>query len=379
MTFHPKLIDLTLREGEQSSLCDFSTQDKIHIAQLLSKLGVDIIEMTSPAVSPRSREDLEKVVALGLSSRIAAHVRCNLGDARAAIAAGVDAVHMFMASSKALRQHSHGMDVDEIVERAIEVAEMVRQEAPGVEIRFSCEDAFRTSAQDLLAIYRPLAQTGLFDRFGIADTVGTATPPKVRARVQEIKLALDCELGFHGHNDTGLAVANALAAVEGGATHIDTCVLGIGERNGITALEDLVACLYVDNPVAARSRFELSHLTELAGYLAQCMKVDIPFNHCIVGSSAFTHKAGVHTKAVLADPKAYEILDPADFGRERTVMMAHRLTGWNVMSERAQQLGLVLSKDLLQSAASKIKEMADRDSLSQQDVDHVLMTMVATA
>jgi homocitrate synthase len=209
-------------------------------------------------------------------------------------------------------------------------------------------------------------------RVGIADTVGVASPRQVYDLVKTLRGVVNCDIEFHGHNDTGCAVANAFCALEAGATHIDTSVLGIGERNGITPLGGLVARLYAHNPAAVRARYNLPLLREIDNYVAGLVDVDVPFNNYITGFTAFTHKAGIHAKAILNNPSTYEILDPADFGLSRYIHVAHRLTGWNAIKERAEQLQLSLSDSAVKVVTGQIKALADRKRLTLDDVDFLL-------
>jgi homocitrate synthase len=378
---HCSIIDSTLREGEQFELSHFDLGDKIEIAKALDDFGVDFIEVTSPAVSDAARQACEVLSGMGLKARIAAHLRCHMDDVRLAIESGITSFNLFMAASPILRASSHGRGVQEIVERATEVAATIKVEVPDAIVRFSCEDAFRSSLSDLLSIYMPLAKTGLFSRFGIADTVGAASPLQVMETVRMVRQLLgpDIDIEFHGHNDTGCATANAWMAVLGGATHIDTCVLGLGERNGITRLEDLVAAIYAQDAEVARTRFDLPALMPLVELVAGKVGVEIPFGQCIVGSSAFTHKAGVHSKAILANPKTYEILDPADFGRERNVMIAHQLVGWNAVRARADQLGYCLDTEALKEVTAQLKDIASRRRIANADVDDLIAAAAAAA
>ncbi|MCA9886624.1 MAG: homocitrate synthase, partial [Anaerolineae bacterium] len=207
----------------------------------------------------------------------------------------------------------------------------------GVEVRFSSEDSFRSDLVDLLTVYRAVDEIGV-NRVGIADTVGVAHPMQVHELVRTLRGVVHCDIEFHGHNDTGCAIANAFAALSAGATHIDTSVLGIGERNGITPLGGFVARMYAQNPELIRRRYDLPLLREIENLVANLVEVDVPFNNYITGYTAFTHKAGIHAKAILNNPSTYEILDPADFGLTRYVHVAHRLTGWNAIKQRAEQL-----------------------------------------
>ena len=210
------------------------------------------------------------------------------------------------------------------------------------------------------------------DRVGIADTVGVANPRQVFDVVRTLRRIVSCDIEFHGHNDTGCAIANAFCALEAGATHVDTSVLGIGERNGITPLGGLIARMYAHDADRIRSKYDLPLLREVENYVAERVRVDVPFNNYITGYTAFTHKAGIHAKAILNNPSTYEILDPADFGLGRYIHVAHRLTGWNAIKDRAEQLQLELSDDAIKEITHRIKALADDTHLSLDDVDALL-------
>jgi homocitrate synthase len=221
-------------------------------------------------------------------------------------------------------------------------------------------------------VYRAVDQLGV-DRVGIADTVGVATPRQVYELVQTLRRTVKADIEFHGHNDSGCAIANSFCALEAGATHIDTSVLGIGERNGITPLGGLIARLYaVDKRLVMK--YNLKMLREVEDLVANIVGVQIPFNNYITGITAFTHKAGIHAKAILNNPSTYEILDPQDFGLTRYVHIAHRLTGWNAVKARAEQLGLKLTDEQLKAATAQIKAIADQKPLALDDVDAILRT-----
>jgi homocitrate synthase len=373
------IIESTLREGEQFANAFFTSDQKMEIARLLDAFGVEYLELTSPAASPQSRIDCERISRLGLTSKILTHVRCHMDDAKLAIDTGVDGIDVVFGTSSYLREFSHGKDIPYIIDSAIEVVEYVKSQ--GLEVRFSSEDSFRSDLVDLLTVYRAVDKIGV-NRVGIADTVGVANPRQVYDLVKTLRGVVHCDIEFHGHNDTGCAVANAYCALEAGATHIDTSVLGIGERNGITPLGGLVARMYVVEPAAIRGKYNLPLLREVENYVAELVSVDVPFNNYITGYTAFTHKAGIHAKAILNNPSTYEILDPADFGLTRYVHVAHRLTGWNAIKQRAEQLQLDLSDEHVKHITTQIKVLADQRNLSLDDVDVLLRDyhsqMVAT-
>jgi homocitrate synthase len=317
-----QIIESTLREGEQFANAYFDTETKIKIAKALDDFGVDYIELTSPAASEQSRADCEAICKLGLKAKILTHVRCHMDDARLAVETGVDGLDVVIGTSSFLREHSHGKDMAYITKTALEVIDYVKSK--GLEVRFSSEDSFRSDLVDLLSLYSAVAKVGV-NRVGIADTVGCATPRQVYDLVRTLRGVVSCDIETHFHNDTGCAIANAYCALEAGATHVDTSVLGIGERNGITPLGGFLARMIVSEHDYVTKKYKLSKLKEIEDMVAEAVEVNTPFNNPITGFCAFTHKAGIHAKAILNNPSTYEIIDPADFGLTRYVHFASRL------------------------------------------------------
>ena len=367
------IIDSTLREGEQFSNAHFTPEEKVAVAKLLDEFGVEYIELTSPVASPQSLADLRAVASLGLRAKVLTHVRCHMDDARVAVDTGVDGIDILFGTSSVLREFSHGKNVEQIIDEAATVIEFIRDH--GKEVRFSSEDSFRSTEGDLLKVYTSVARMGV-DRVGVADTVGIATPRQCYALAVELRHHISCDIEFHGHNDTGCAIANSYSILEGGATHIDTSVLGIGERNGITALGGFVARMYADDAPAIRRKYDLRKLKELDELVASLVKIEIPFDEFVTGKYAFHHKAGMHTKAIYVNPNSYEILDPADFGVSRTINVAHRLTGRHAIGRRAEELGLAFGEDELRQITRTIKSMADAGPLSMEQLDSMLREWV---
>ena len=308
--FH--IIESTLREGEQFVGANFTTGQKVDIAQALDDFGIEYIELTSPAASPQSFRDCRTIAGLGLKSRVVTHVRCTMEDARLAVDTGVDGIDVLFGTSSLLREFSHGKDIQYIVDSAMEVVDYIKSQ--GREVRFSGEDAFRSNVDDLIQIFSAVDQVGV-NRVGVADTVGVATPLQVQdvvTRIREvIKPSTDIE--FHGHNDSGCAIANSYVALEAGATHVDTSVLGIGERNGITSLGGMIARLYtIDRSLV--QKYKLTKLRDLENMVAELVGIAVPFNNYITGITACTHKAGIHAKALLNNPETYEAINPGISG-----------------------------------------------------------------
>lgn len=259
---------------------------------------------------------------LGLKSKILTHTRCHMDDARIAVECGCDGIDVVFGTSSYLRKFSHGKDIEQIIEAARETIEFIKSK--GLEVRFSSEDSFRSNLDDLIRIYREVDKLGVH-RVGIADTVGVANPRQVYSVVHAVRQVVSCDMEFHGHNDTGCAIANSFAALEAGCTHIDTSVLGIGERNGITPLGGyaathsltrvdidrpccrFVARMYTVNKDLVKKKYKLHMLRDIENYVADKVSVQVPFNNYVTGYCAFTHKAGIHAKAILNNPETYEV------------------------------------------------------------------------
>jgi homocitrate synthase len=259
-----------------------------------------------------------------------------------------------IGTSSYLMEHSHGKDMTYITNTAIEVINYVKSH--NIEIRFSSEDSFRSNLVDLLSIYSTVDKIGV-NRVGIADTVGCASPRQVYDLIRTLRGVVSCDIETHFHNDTGCAIANAYCALEAGATHVDTSVLGIGERNGITPLGGLMARMIVADREYVMGKYKLEKLKDIEDLVAQAVEVNIPFNNYITGFCAFTHKAGIHAKAILNNPSTYEIINPADFGLERYVHFASRLTGWNAIKSRATQLNIQMTDEEYKQCTAQLKAM----------------------
>ena len=366
------IIESTLREGEQFVGANFTPDQKLKIAEALDEFGVEYLELTSPLASPQSCIDCETIARRGLKAKILTHIRCHQDDAAIALDTGVGGLDVVIGTSSMLREFSHGKSIDEIIELASQVLTWIRSQAPNIELRFSTEDSFRSEEKDLMRVYLAVDKLGVVNRLGIADTVGVATPRRVFELISSLRRLTHADIEFHGHNDTGCAIANSFSALEAGATHIDTSVLGIGERNGITPLGGFVARMYAHNKAATKKKYKLKKLRKVDQLVAELVGVAVPFNNYITGVTAFTHKAGIHSKAILNKPETYEILDPQDFGLTRYISIAHKLTGWNAIKDRAEQLGLELSDAQIKLVTQEVKALADIKQIDLEDVDELL-------
>lgn len=365
-------IDSTLREGEQFRGAHFSIDDKREIAQLLDQFGVEYMELSTPVASPQSADAIRALADLPRRFKLLTHIRANLDDARLAVDCGVDGADVYIGTSDYMRQYSHGKSLEQVIDMGQEVIAYLRDK--NVETRFSTEDTFRSNFADVMTVYRAMDLAGV-DRVGVADTVGVADPLQTYNLISNLRDVVSCDIEFHGHNDSSCAVANAFSALQAGATHIDTTVLGIGERNGITPMGALIGRLYTCDKSLVE-KYDLTLLAEIERLVAAKVGIDIPFNTPITGAVAFHHKAGVHTNAVLQNPTTYEAVNPADFGMTRVIDVAHRLVGRNAIRDRAAGLGIDLPDESLRTVTDQVKSMADERQITLADVDKILSDLM---
>ena len=337
-----EIIDTTLREGQQTSLLHdhykyfFTRADKEEILRALIIYGVKFVELFAPVVSQHERDDFAalKAVRDALITQkgytfLLAHVRCHPRDAASAVEAGADGLNFYMGTSEESRAFNHGRDLGEIVTQARPLIEEVRRNYPHLLLRFSGEDAFRTREADLFRVYDEIVP--LVSRVGLPDTVGVATPGAVAQRL-EVLCGRYPQVEFEGHfhDDRGFALVNALEGLRHGMRYLNTTVLGIGERSGITSLTALLFNLYIDRDYDKLEGYHLRGSYPLNVLLADKLKTLVPPTEPVSLTNR-THAAGVHQSAVLHDAAAYEA-HPLDlFGVNESEILLGPLSGWNII------------------------------------------------
>ncbi len=337
-----EVIDTTLREGSQTSLLHdhykyfFNQRDKMEVVRALIIYGVKFIELFAPIVSPQEREDIaaiksvrdELIMQKGYTFLLA-HVRCHPDDVTSAIEAGVDGLNFYIGLSDTSRTYSHGKDIATIVRNARSLLEEVRRDHPELILRFSGEDAFRTPEGDLFRVYDEIAP--LVDRLGTPDTVGVATPVTVVGRIKMLRERYPgMEFEGHFHDDRGFAVINALEAVKSGMRYINTTLLGIGERSGITSLTALLFNLYIDKAYDHLEGYTLRGSYPINVMFADKLKKLVPSKEPVSLTNR-THAAGVHQKAVLNHASTYEAFPLDQFGVTESEILLGPLSGWNII------------------------------------------------
>ncbi len=337
-----EIVDSSLREGQQTSLLHdhykyyFTTQDKQEIVRSLILYGVKFVEMFAPNVSSRESDDVqaikavrdELVVQKGYTFLLA-HVRCHPKDVEAAIQAGFDGLNIYFGTSPQSQAFNHGKTTDEIITSARKLLEDVRRNHPELTLQFSGEDAFRTPLDSLLRVYDPLVE--YVDRLGLPDTVGVARPPVVTSRVHALRQRYPhTPLELHFHDDRGLALINTIEAVLAGAQFVDTTLLGIGERSGITSMTSLFFNLFIDQQYDYLEGYTLRSSYPINVTMADKLKTLVPPKEPVSLTNR-THTAGVHQGAILNNSTSYEA-HPLDlFGVSEQDILLGPLSGWNVV------------------------------------------------
>ncbi len=354
-----KILDSTLREGEQHPGVSFSNKQRIQIAWMLDSFGVDQIEI-SPIVSLDHRDATKVILKQGLRADIVAHVRAIKSDVDVAIDCNASWVATYLGISDIHLSSKLRISREEAKTRALEVADYIKSH--GLKSRFTMEDASRTDPDFLLDMCKEISNRGI-DRISIPDTVGIMRP---RGMYNIVKLVHDnidtskTSLDVHCHNDVGLALSNALSGCEGGADQIHTTIDGIGERTGIPTLAETAVAL---NLIYKSSNdFRLHMLKDLSRTISDYTKIPIHESKPIVGDSSYKHKAGTHLAAILRNPSAYEIIEPKLVGNRRKIVFGE-LSGKNGSAYLLSILGLGASKENAESLAKGLKELRMGDIL----------------
>ncbi len=363
-----EIIDTTLREGSQSSLLHdhykyfFSTADKVEIVRALIVYGVKFIELFAPNVSPQEATDWvavkdardELVVQCGYTFLLA-HVRCHPADVEAAIKAGADGLNMYMGTSEVSRNFNHGQTIGEITRRAASLIEQVHKDYPDLILRFSGEDAFRTREDDLFNVYDAVAP--FVSRFGTPDTVGVATPTAVARRVRLLRERYPhVDLEGHFHDDRGYALINSLEAVRAGTRYVNTTLLGIGERSGITSMTGLLFNLFVDKDYQYLDGYHVRGSYPINVLMADKLRKLVPSKEPVSLTNR-THAAGVHQKAMINSASTYEANPLDQFGVTESEILLGPLCGWNVIHYFLKEIcGFDIDESGAKSIATSFKK-----------------------
>jgi homocitrate synthase NifV len=347
------ISDTTLRDGEQTAGVVFTAKEKIAIARNLDAMGVQELECGIPAMGSEERQSIKALVDLGLSARLITWNRALIADIDSSISCGIDAVDLSLSVSDIMIENKINKSrewVKEQLKRALGYAK-----EHDLYVCVGAEDASRADLSFLIELMR-IARDGGAERFRFCDTLGILDPFTVFEKVRRLTTAVpELELEVHTHNDLGLATANALAGVKGGATHISTTVNGLGERAGNAALEEVVMALKV--ACGIDSGIDTRKLRAVSRLVGQASNREVPAWKAVVGERVFSHESGLHTDGVLKNPANYEGFTPEEVGLSRHIVVGKH-SGTNGIVESYRELGIAVSREEARKLIAKVRTMA---------------------
>ena len=370
------IFDTTLRDGEQSPGCSMHLKDKLDMAEALESLGVDVIEVGFPASSSEDYASCVAVSKILKKASIAALCRCNKEDIKKAYEAIKGAVkprlHLFIATSDIhlkSKLHISKSDCLKLIEEHTKYAKSLTSD-----IEFSFEDASRTSIDFLIEASITAVNAGA-STINFPDTVGFKMPDEMRDMISQIKkhIPSDVIISTHCHNDLGLAVANTLAAIEGGANQIECTINGIGERAGNAALEEIVMVLKIKG-YDVQHNIDLSKIYKTSRLLSSVIGRKIHPNKPIVGSSVYIHESGIHQHGILQDKATYQIVNPEDVGIFENNIVLGKHSGKHAFIDLITDMGYVLDENDISIYFEKYKSLAEKkQSITRKDIDALLV------
>lgn len=362
-----KIFDTTLRDGEQSPGCSMNLKEKIEVARCLERLKVDVIEAGFAIASPGDFESVQTIARTVKNCSVASLARATIKDIDVAWDAVRDAVdpriHLFIATSPLHMEYKLKMTPEQVLERTAAMVAHAKKYVSNIE--FSCEDATRSDVDFLIKVVDLAIRNGA-TVINIPDTTGYTTPDEMRAMIEAIRNGVPnsdkVEFSVHCHNDLGMATANALAGVLGGARQIECTINGLGERAGNTSLEEVVMAMHTRPDIFTEHdcRIDTTQIFRASKTVYNIIGQNAPLNKPIVGVNAFRHESGIHQHGVLANKKTYEILTPESVGVVIDNIVLGKHSGKHALAARLHEMGYHLDDVELQRCFEEFKVLCDK-------------------
>lgn len=347
-----KIVDTTLRDGEQTAGVVFSNPEKIRIAKMLDDVGVDQIEAGVPVMGGHEKEVITEICRLGLRASIMGWNRAEIRDIEASLDCGVDAVAISTPTSDIHIEYKLRSTKSKVLEDMIRTAQFAKQH--GVYVSVNAEDASRTDPA-FLSEFAQAAKDAGADRLRFCDTVGILDPFTTLEQVKNLVEKVGIDVEMHTHNDFGMATANALAGVRAGARWVGVTVIGLGERAGNAALEEVVMALKCLGGIDLN--FKTAKFRELAEYVSLASNRELPIWKAIVGSNVFAHESGIHADGVLKNPGNYEAFCPEEVGLTRQIVIGKH-SGSHSIRAKFEEYGHILTNEEANDILVYVKKAA---------------------
>ena len=310
------VVDTTLRDGEQTAGVVFANEEKLAIATMLSDLGVDQLEVGIPTMGGDEKNAIKSIVKRNLKSSIMAWNRAVISDIQESIDCGVDAVAISISVSDIHIKNKLKTSREWVLENMVKSVEYAKKN--GLYVSVNGEDASRADREFLIKFMKAAKEVGA-DRFRYCDTVGVMGPFQIEEEIKALYDNAKLDIEMHTHNDFGMATANAIAGLRGGANHVGVTVNGLGERAGNAALEEVVMALKF--VYGCDVDMDTTMFREISEYVSKASGRVLPIWKAIVGTNMFAHESGIHADGAIKNPKNYEAFDPSVVGLERQIVI----------------------------------------------------------
>lgn len=349
-----KIVDTTLRDGEQTAGVAFANHEKVTIAQTLSDMGIDQLEVGIPTMGGDEKATIKAICKRDLKASIMAWNRAVISDIEQSIDCGVDAVAISLSVSDIHIQHKLKKSREWVLENMYNAVTYAKKN--GLYISVNGEDASRADINFLIEFINLAKEAGA-DRFRYCDTVGVMEPFTLRDTIEKIYKVTNFDIEMHTHNDFGMATANAIAGIVGGANHIGVTVNGLGERAGNAALEEVIMALKF--VYGYETNIDTTRFREISKYVSQASGRELPIWKAIVGTNMFRHESGIHADGALKDPKNYEAFDPSEVGLERQIVIGKH-SGKAAIINKFREYEIELSNEDAESMLELVRQTSVR-------------------
>lgn len=349
-----KIVDTTLRDGEQTAGVAFANHEKVTIAQTLSDMGIDQLEVGIPTMGGDEKATIKAICKRDLKASIMAWNRAVIADIEQSIDCGVDAVAISLSVSDIHIQHKLKKSREWVLENMYNAVTYAKKN--GLYISVNGEDSSRADINFLIEFINLAKEAGA-DRFRYCDTVGVMEPFTLRDTIEKIYKVTNFDIEMHTHNDFGMATANAIAGIVGGANHIGVTVNGLGERAGNAALEEVIMALKF--VYGYETNIDTTRFREISKYVSQASGRELPIWKAIVGTNMFRHESGIHADGALKDPKNYEAFDPSEVGLERQIVIGKH-SGKAAIINKFREYEIELSNEDAESMLELVRQTSVR-------------------
>lgn len=343
------IVDTTLRDGEQTAGVVFANREKVRIAKLLDELGVHQLEVGIPIMGGDEEEAIRQICNSGLKASIMGWNRPVIKDIEASLRCGVDAVAISISTSDIHIEHKLRTSREWVLENMAKAVEFANKE--GMYISVNAEDGSR-SDHDFLVQFAKIAKEAGANRLRYCDTVGILDPYTTYQNIKALIEEVGMDIEMHTHNDFGMATANALEGIRAGANHVGVTVIGLGERAGNAALEEVVMAL--KHIYRIDLGFKTEMFREVAEYVSRASGRELPAWKAIVGSNMFAHESGIHADGAIKNPKTYEPFLPEEVGLERQIVVGKH-SGTASLKNKYAEYGIRLTEHQAEELLPKIR------------------------